>query len=145
MIGNEPAEKHEADTINDLYRQLIAEPNPKNRKKLIKDFTARHSDAADFLAESEDLVNAEAEAALIKSAVGGVYEEREVTFKGGRRTISIKKRHVPPNMQALALLLKNRMPDKYSDKPLGTMEIEDTSEIEEMIENADADEEDEGG
>lgn len=137
--------KQSADTIGDLVNTLLTEPNAKKRKRLIDDFTARHTDAADFLAANDNLVNSEAEAALIKAAVGGVFEEREISFKGGRKSVSIKRRNVPPNMQALAMLLKNRMPDKYTDKPLGTVEIEDTSEVEEMIDNADESTADEGG
>ena len=46
-------------------------------------------------------------------------------------------------MAALGLYLKNRMADKYSDHPAGETEIEDTSEINEVINNAaeDTDEE----
>ena len=39
----------------------------------------------------------------------------------------------PPNTEAVKFLLKNRMPDKYSDKPIGDTEIEDLSEIEEEL------------
>ena len=136
MSGNEPVENRTADTIDDLYRSLIGERSAKRRQKMIEDFTVRHSDAADFLAANENLVNAEAEAALIKAAVGGMFEEKEISYKNGIRSVNIKKKIVPPNIQALSLLLKNRMPDRYSDKPLGTVEIEDTSEVEEMIDNA---------
>lgn len=137
--------KQSADTIGDLVNTLLTEPNAKRRRKLIDDFTARHRDAADFLAANDELVNTEAEAALIKAAVGGVFEERKISIKGGRKSVNVKRRNVPPNMQALAMLLKNRMPDKYTDKPLGTVEIEDTSEVEEMIDNADENTADEGG
>ncbi len=56
---NENFAEISADTISDLVSAIIAEPNRKKRKQLIKDFTARHKDAADFLAQNEDLINAE--------------------------------------------------------------------------------------
>ena len=39
-------------------------------------------------------------------------------------------------MAALGMYLKNRMPERYSDHPAGEIEIEDTSEINEVIDNA---------
>lgn len=122
-----------AGSVRDLIGAIYAEPNPKKRKKLIKDFTARHCDAADFIAENERLINAEAEAALIGAAVGGTVEEKEVSYKGGRRQEVIKKRHIAPNAALLALLLKNRMPEKYSDNPQTEIEVEDLSEMEDMV------------
>lgn len=122
-----------AGSINDLIKALHSEPNAKKRQKLIKDFTARHNDTAVFLAENVDLINAEAEAALIGAAVGGTVEEKEISYKGGRRHIIIKKKQIAPNQAALSMLLKNRMPDKYSDKPQTEIEVEDVSEIEEAL------------
>lgn len=96
------------DTTADFISALHSEPDKKKRKKLIKDFTARHADAAAFFSENEALINAEAEAALISAAVSG-------------------------NVNALKFYLKNRLPEKYSDKPKETVEIEDISGIEEKI------------
>lgn len=135
-----------ADTISDLVSAIIAEPNRKKRQRLIKDFTARHKDAADFLAQNEELINAEAEAALIRAAVGGTHTEREISYKGGRKSVKTKRITTQPNMAALGMLLKNRMPDKYSDHPQGEIEIEDVSGVKEDIENAEEiAAEDEGG
>ncbi|MGN0696096.1 MAG: hypothetical protein ACI4J5_04930 [Oscillospiraceae bacterium] len=135
-----------ADTLNDLLTAIISEPNRKKRQKIIKDFTARHKDAADFLAQNEELINAEAEAALIRAAVGGTHTEREISYKGGRKSVKTKRITTQPNMAALGMLLKNRMPDKYSDDPQGEIEIEDVSGVKEDIENAEEiAAEDEGG
>ncbi len=122
-----------AGSVSDLINAIYAEPDPKKRKKLIKDFTARHSDAADFISQNADLINAEAEAALIGAAVGGTFEEKEVSYKGGRRQETVKRKHIAPNAPLLALLLKNRMPEKYSDDPQTEIEVEDLSEMEDMI------------
>jgi hypothetical protein len=142
---DEEKEDISAGTVRDLWNAIIHEPNRKKRMKLINDFTARHSDAADFLAQNENLINAEAEMALISAAVGGTHIEREVSYRGGRKSLKAKRVTAPPNVTALNMLLKNRMPDKYSDKPMGEIEIEDVSEIMEEIENAEDDSEDEDG
>lgn len=100
---------------------------------MMKNFSERHADLAKFLKENEDLINAEAEMALVTAAVGTTITEKEISYKGGRRTVSTKRKHIPPNVGALNLYLKNKMPDKYSDKPQTAVEIEDISEIEEAL------------
>lgn len=132
-----------AGSLQDIISAALSEPNDKNRRKLLRDFAARRADVAAFIADNEDLINSEAEAALIGAAVGGTAVEKKISYKGGRRQETTVKRHIPPNMAALGMYLKNRMPDKYSDHPAGETEIEDTSEINEVIDNAaeDTDEE----
>lgn len=121
------------ETVSDFVKLLLAEPDKKKRKAMMKDFSARRSDAANFIKENEDLINAEAEMALISAAVGGTVTEKEVSYKGGRRTVSSKEKRIPPNVGALNMYLKNKMPDKYSDKPQTEPELEDVSDIEEDI------------
>ena len=120
-------------TAADLINSLLAEPDRKKRNAMIKDFTMRHKDAAKFITEHADLINAEAEAALISAAVGGTHTEKEVSYKGGKKSVKSKRVKVLPNVGALQFLLKNRMPDRYSDKPVGDTEIEDVSDIEEEL------------
>lgn len=100
---------------------------------MMKDFAARRKDVAKFLADNADLINAEAEAALIGAAVGGTHIEKEVSCKGGRKFVKTKQVKALPNVAALQFLLKNKLPGKYSDKPVGDIEIEDVSEIEEDL------------
>lgn len=121
------------ETVSDFVKLLLNEPDKKKRKAMMKDFSARRSDAANFIKENEDLINAEAEMALITAAVGGTVTEKEVTYKNGKRHVSTKKKRIPPNMGALNMYLKNKMPDKYSDKPQTEPELEDVSDIEEDI------------
>ena len=120
-------------TAADLINALLAEPDKKKRTQMMKDFSARHKDVAKFLSENADLINAEAEAALISAAVGGTHIEKEVSYKGGKKSVKSKRVKVLPNVGALQFLLKNKMPDKYSDKPVGDVEIEDVSGIEEEL------------
>lgn len=121
------------ETVSDFVKLLLNEPDKKKRKAMMKDFSARRSDAANFIKENEDLINAEAEMALITAAVGGTVTEKEVTYKNGKRHVSTKEKRIPPNVGALNMYLKNKMPDKYSDKPQTEPELEDVSDIEEDI------------
>ena len=120
-------------TAADFVKLLLSESDKKKRKAMMKNFSERHADLAKFLKENEDLINAEAEMALISAAVGGTVTEKEVSYKGGRRTVSSKEKRIPPNVGALNMYLKNKMPDKYSDKPQTEPELEDVSDVEEDI------------
>lgn len=125
-------------TAADFVRLLLSEPDKKKRKAMMKNFSERRSDLAKFLKDNEDLINAEAEMALISAAVGGTVTEKEVSYKGGRRTVSSKEKRIPPNVGALNMYLKNKMPDKYSDKPKTEPEYEDVSDVEEDIYGGDS-------
>ena len=120
-------------TAADLINAILAEPDKKKRTQMMKDYAARRRDVAKFLADNADLINAEAEAALIGAAVGGTHTEIEVSFGGGKKSVKTKRVTALPNVTALQFLLKNRLPGKYSDKPVGDTEIEDVSEIEEDL------------
>lgn len=125
-------------TAADFVKLLLSEPDKKKRRAMMKSFSERRSDLAKFLKENEDLINAEAEMALISAAVGGTVTEKEVSCKGGRRTVSSKEKHIAPNVGALNIYLKNKMPDKYSDKPKTEPEYEDVSDVEEDIYGGDS-------
>lgn len=125
-------------TAADFVKLLLAEPDKKKRKKMIKDFSERRSDLAKFLKDNEDLINAEAEMALVTAAVGTTVVEKKVSYKGGRRVVSTEEKHIAPNVGALNLYLKNKMPDKYSDKPKTDPEYEDVSDVEEDIYGGDS-------
>ena len=120
-------------TAADLINALLSEPDKKVRQKMIKEFSERHEDVAKFLADNADLINAEAEAALMVAAVGGTHTEKEVSFRGGKKSVKTKRVKALPNVTALQFLLKNRLPGKYSDKPVGDTEVEDVSDIEEAL------------
>lgn len=123
----------EGQTAADLISALLAEPDKKKRTAMMRDFAARRKDAAKFISEYGDLINAEAEAALIGAAVGSTHTEKEVSYKGGKKSVKTKRVKVLPNVAALQFLLKNKMPGKYSDKPVGDIEVEDVSDIEEEL------------
>lgn len=120
-------------TAADLISALFAEPDKKKRTQMMRDYAARRKDVAKFISENADLINAEAEAALIGAAVGVTRVESEVSYKGGRRSAKKKRIQSAPNVHALTFYLKNKMPGKYSDKPVGDTEVEDVSAIEEDL------------
>lgn len=130
-----PKNNHDSyqETAADFVNKLLTEPDKKRRRQMIKDFSARRADVAKFLEDNEDLIHAEAELALIGAAVGAKVMEREVSYKNGKRIVSTKEKHVPPNVAALNIYLKNKMPDKYSDKPQTEIEVEDVSDIKEAL------------
>lgn len=125
-------------TAADFVKLLLAEPDKKKRKAIMKNFSERRSDLAKFLKDNEDLINAEAEMALVTAAVGTTVVEKKVSYKGGRRVVSTEEKHIAPNVGALNMYLKNKMPDKYSDKPKTEPEYEDVSDVEEDIYGGDS-------
>lgn len=125
-------------TAADFVKLLLAEPDKKKRKAMMKNFSERRSDLAKFLKDNEDLINAEAEMALVTAAVGTTVVEKKVSYKGGRRVVSTEEKHIAPNVGALNMYLKNKMPDKYSDKPKIEPEYEDVSDVEEDIYGGDS-------
>lgn len=125
-------------TAADFVKLLLAEPDKKKRKAMMKNFSERRSDLAKFLKDNEDLINAEAEMALVTAAVGTTVVEKKVSYKGGRRVVSTEEKHIAPNVGALNMYLKNKMPDKYSDKPKTEPEYEDVSDVEEDIYGGDS-------
>lgn len=100
--------REKPENIADIITALEREPDRKKRKKIMNEYICRFKETADFFAENEAVINARAEAALISAAVNG-------------------------NVTALKFYLKNRLPEKYSDKPKETVEIEDISETEANI------------
>lgn len=120
-------------TAADLINALLAEPDKKKRTQMMKDFAARRKDVAKFISENADLINAEAEAALIGAAVGGTRVVSEVSYKGGRKSAKKKRIQSAPNVTALKYYLNNKMPGVYSDKPVGDTEVEDVWDIEEEL------------
>lgn len=78
-----------AGSLQDIISAALSEPNDKKRRKLLRDFAARRADVAAFIADNEDLINSEAEAALIGAAVGGTAVEKRYPTRaaGGRRPL----------------------------------------------------------
>ena len=82
----------------------------------------KHRDFSDAVKKGEELAISKVENALFKKALGYEYEEvktyisynkaGEVVRKREERT----KKHVPPDTTAMIFFLKNRSPDRWSDR-----------------------------
>lgn len=120
--------------LKTLTETYLNTSDKRQRKKLTEDFKARHLELAEFLKANPDLVNAEVEKSLLLAAVGGEYEETEtVISSNGKRRIKKTKKQLQPNVAAASKWLNNKNPEEWSDKPQAEPEMEDTSEIDEVL------------
>lgn len=63
-------------------------------------------------------VDIQVENALLKRALGYDYEETVTeVFSDGKKHVRKVKKHMPPDVAAMAIWLKNRKPTKWRDKP----------------------------
>jgi len=92
-----------------------------------------HGDICDAIKRGRLLACEAIENALFKKATGMVLEDTVEEYKGelrdgkpsnGTVTKRTVRRQVPPDTAAVIFYLKNRMPDKYSDRR--TVEVEPT-------------------
>lgn len=128
------ASKADLNSLKTLTEVFLNTSDKKQRKKLADDFKARHLELAEFLKANPDLVNAEVEKSLLLAAVGGEYEETEtVISSNGKRRIKKTKKQLQPNVAAASKWLNNKNPEEWSDKPQAEPEMEDTSEIDEVL------------
>lgn len=79
------------------------------------------SDIKDAISKGKEVINAEVEEALIKTALGYDYEEEhivQVANPDGSQRHEVKrlKKHRAPDTTALIFYLKNRLPGEYRDK-----------------------------
>lgn len=83
----------------------------------------QHEKIRQALQKGREVCFYEVENALYKSAIGyDVIEGEEVynyDANGDLISKSVRKRrrHIPPNTGAICVILKNRLPDKWQDKP----------------------------
>lgn len=83
------------------------------------DWRKKFSEFSEALKKSKDIADIHVENALYKRALGYAVEEVRIKEEYGEvseRVTTIK--HVPPDVGAIALWLKNRRPDKWRDKPV---------------------------
>ena len=100
-----------------------------NRATLYKWCTA-HDKISNALKKGTEVCCYETENALYKSALGydvTETEQTETVYTDGTKVVTkrAKKRHIPPNLGAICFILKNRMPEKWRDRP----EVVDTQAI----------------
>lgn len=84
---------------------------------------AQYSQIKQALSKGREICYYEVENALYKSAMG--YDAKEIeqveNYDANGDLISkskrVRTRHIPPNTGAICVILKNRLPDKWQDKP----------------------------
>ena len=105
------------------------------KRQTLYDWCTKHKEIADALKKGTEVSNYEVENALYKSAVGFYVTEQEQTEVQGfdangepRTTITKhqRRRYIPPQLGAMCFILKNRLPEKWRDKPI----VEDNRALE---------------
>ncbi len=100
-------------------------------RSTLNDWITKHADISDAIKEGRGLAFEAVENALFRKATGMVLEDTVEEFKGELRdgkpangTVMKRttRRQLPPDTAAVIFYLKNRAPEKYSDRR--TMEVE---------------------
>jgi len=93
------------------------------------EYINKHSELADALKKNKEFVDVKVENALLKRAFGYDYEEvtTEMTKSGNGDIAKVKKtqKHIPPDVAACYIWLKNRKPDVWRDTPMPNNRDED--------------------
>lgn len=80
-------------------------------------YLQRYPEFAAALKRGRVPVNIEVENALLKRALGYVYDETHKERRGGEMvTVKIVRKSMPPDVGAIAFWLKNRLPDEWREK-----------------------------
>lgn len=88
------------------------------RQKAIQQIIDRSEGIRQLIADNPELVRADVEQALIRAATGYTVTERRERIVGGRRTVEVITREVPPNQAAVEFFLTNKAGDSYSKTPV---------------------------
>lgn len=96
----------------------------------------KYKELSDTLKKGKEVVDIQVENALLKKAIGGMYEERVI-----KEGIEVQKviKEIPPDTTALIFWLKNRRPDKWRNKIVDTELNEDETGVIEIIKQEDID------
>ncbi len=73
----------------------------------------RFPNISEALKRGKEVVDYEVENALLKRAQGYEYEEIRIETDGENKKITKTRKHIPPDVTAIAIWLNNRKPDKY--------------------------------
>ena len=106
----------------------------KNLERLAKS-SAALSEALKYDREQTDAM---VEEALLKKALGfSTSEEKRVVKTNGQEEVTTVSKEVPPDVSAASAWLKNRCPDRWSDKPQDS-NIEVIRKLEDIMGGIDA-------
>lgn len=116
-------------------------------RKTLAEWKCKYSYIGDTLKRGKEVVDREVENALLKKALG--FKEtlikpikvKEVKYKDGKRVSEIEhieqveeEVYIPPDTTAQIFWLKNRLPDKWRDKPKEETDRTITVKFEQEIE-----------
>ena len=86
--------------------------------KTLYEWQNKHPQIYDAIKKGKAPVDIEVENALLKRALGYDYEEVTTEINtDGKKHVKKVKRHVPPDVGAIAFWLKNRKSHKWRDRP----------------------------
>ena len=93
-------------------------------RSTLQDWLTKRSDISGAIKEGRQMAIEAVENALFRRASGqcSVTETTEFTDANGKTTTKVIVKELPPDTAALIFFLKNRIPDKYSDRRV--MEVE---------------------
>jgi len=91
-------------------------------KSTMNEYKKQHPDFLNALKRGKEVIITEIENALIKRALGYDFEEIKTSIRmiGGKETKYTEKtrKHIPPDVGACAILLKNKDRGNWSDNPM---------------------------
>lgn len=92
-------------------------------RKTLYEWKDKYSDICNALKKGKEVVDLMVENALLKRALGYDWEEQRVEISPNGKKKGIQTtRHVPGDVTAQIIWLKNRRPDKWRDKPVAPEE-----------------------
>ena len=104
-------------------------------RKTLYAWKKEHPAICNALKRGKEVVDIQVENALLKRALGYVYQEERVerSDKDGQKTVCITK-HMPADTAAAFIWLKNRRPDQWRDKPDAPADAAALAKIQELLE-----------
>jgi AcrR family transcriptional regulator len=122
-----------AATINEIAAALNV------TRTAIYDWAHKHKDFADAIARARKLADAAVEAALRKKAIGYTTELIEQKLSKDGEVFDLKKElHVPSDTAAASYWLKNRDPERWSDKTKVEISGDFAEQVEAFLNRKDA-------
>lgn len=86
------------------------------KPQTLYDWKRRFSSFSEALKKTKEIIDNEAEEALIRAMLGYDYEEVTTYIdSNGKKSVKKVKKHMPPNITALIFYLKNRRPEDWRD------------------------------
>lgn len=106
----------------------------------LNQYKRRYPELVEAISRGKEILIRELENALVKRALGYEYDEVKTYIKAddGKETRYTEKtrKHLPPDVGALAILLKNKAPDRYTNDRAALELKRQELQLREMLEKA---------